>query len=529
MYKSSSKFFPSSRFWKVAACLPLATAALSSSAQTTFTPTASGQQETGNWTFHHEHVLGTSLEVTVRAASLSEARKAEAAVLAAFDRDEAVLSTWRQDSEASRWSRTSLKAVPVSQELFAVLTQFDQWRGRTGGALDASVEAATRLWRGATAENRVPSDREIAVAVEAMQQPHWVLDREHQTAMRLSDVPLALASFTKSYISSRATDAAIAAGATGVMVNVGGDVVVRGDMIQVVALANPQAASENDVAMEHIAVRDRAVATSGSYRRGFELASSTKAVAPQFSHLIDPRSAQPAHHVLSSTVISQDAVTAGALATAFSILPVAESRTLAASMPEVQYLLVLANGEQVRSANWPQAPGLRPAAFERVAKAAAPTSAGMWNPAFELSLDLTLPRIDDARYRRPYVAVWIEDADHFPVRTLALWMQKPRWISELKQWYRDDQVRTMTEGSDISKTISSATRPPGSYTLNWDGKDNEGKLVKAGRYTICIEAAREHGGYDVHRQEWEFGAKVQQVTLPAGKELGAVKLDYHKR
>ena len=153
---------------------------------------------------------------------------------------------------------------------------------------------------------------------------------------------------------------------------------------------------------------------------------------------------------------------------------------------------------------------------------------GRWNSSFELSIDLNLPRIQDARYRRPYVAVWIEDADHFPVRTLALWTQNPRWLPDLKLWYRDDQMRSMAEGSDISRTVSSATRPPGSYTLKWDGKDNEGKLVKAGKYTVCIEAAREHGGYDLQQRELDFNGKQQQVTLPVTKELGATTLDYHK-
>lgn len=522
----------SSRFWNVAACLPLAAAAVSASGQATTLDvtgagSASGQHETGLWTFHHEHVLGTSLEVSVRAASLADARKAEAAMLARFDHDDAVLSTWRADSEVSKWSRTSLEPVAVSAELFEVLDAFDGWRERTGGALDASVEAATRLWKSTTAEGRVPSQQEIAVAVEAMQQPHWSLNGETKTATRLSDVPLALASFTKSYVTSRAADAALAAGATGVMLNVGGDVVVRGDFTQMVAIANPQASAENDAAMEHVVVRDRAVATSGSYRRGFEISEATRVAAPQYSHLIDPRTAQPASHVLSSTVIAKDAMTAGALATAFSVLPVEESRQMAASVPDLQYLLVLANGEQVRSENWPQTAGFHTVGFTP-AKAPAP-AAGLWNPAFELSLDLNLPRIEDARYRRPYVAVWVEDADHFPVRTLALWLQNPRWLPDLKQWYRDDQVRNLAEGTDLSRTVSSATRPPGKYTLKWDGKDNEGKLVKAGSYTICIEAAREHGGYDILRHEVHFDNKPQQATLPAAKEMGAVTLDYHKR
>ena len=66
--------------------------------------------------------------------------------------------------------------------------------------------------------------------------------------------------------------------------------------------------------------------------------------------------------------------------------------------------------------------------------------------------------------------------------------------------------------------------------MTWDGKDNGGKLVKAGKYTVCIEAAREHGGYDIQRQELSFdNNNPQQVTLPAARELGAVTLDYRKR
>lgn len=516
----------SSRFWKAAACLPAA-AALGASAQVTSPQSDPTQQTERSWAFHHEHVLGTSLEITVRAATLGQAKLAEAAALHTFDHDAALLSTWRRDSEVSRWARTRLEPVPVSPELFEVLASFDEWRERTGGALDASVEAATRLWQRTAADGRVPSSPEIDFAVEAMQQPHWLLDRQHRTAMRLTDVPLALASFTKSYVTARAADAVLAAGAAGVMLNVGGDVVVRGNLTQLVAIADPRAAAENDAPLGHVVVREGAVATSGSYRRGFEIAAAMPSTAPRFSHLIDPRTAQPASHVLSSTVVAKDAVTAGALATAFSILPVDESRRLAASIPGTQYLLVLANGEQVRSEASLPSPGLRTAAF--LPKAAPPAIGGLWNGAFELSLAIDLPRIEDARYRRPYVAVWIEDADHFPVRTLALWTQNPRWLPDLKQWYRDDQVRTLAEGADLSRTVSSATRPPGRYTLKWDGKDNEGKPVKAGKYTVLIEASREHGGYDLQKQQLELTGNAQQLSLPATKELGATTLDYHKR
>jgi hypothetical protein len=147
----------------------------------------------------------------------------------------------------------------------------------------------------------------------------------------------------------------------------------------------------------------------------------------------------------------------------------------------------------------------------------------------ELNINLEVARIDSFRVHSPYVAVWIEDANHFPVRTLALWFQKPRWLPELKGWYRDDQVRYSKEGNDITRTVSSATRPAGQYTIKWDGKDNQGNFVKPGKYTVFVEAAREHGTYQIKSQEMDFSGQPQQATMAPGTELGAVTLDYRKR
>jgi len=520
--------------WKrlgAATCVPLALAAVHTSGWAAQPADESG----ATWTFHHENVLGTSLEIRVRAQDLTAADRAEAAALAEFDRQEDILSSWRAESELSRWAATRFVATPVSPDLFRTLAQFDAWREKTSGALDPSVEAAARLWREASAAGRTPTATEMAETVEAMQQPHWKLDGTKGTATRLTDVPLAFASFAKSAITSAAADAALAAGATGVMLNVGGDVVVRGALTQVVSIADPQAAAENDAALEHVVVRNRAVATSGSYRRGLDVRQQLSARAPELSHILDPRTATPTGHVLSSTVIAPDAETAGALATAFSVLTPEESAQLAAATPGVDYLLVTREGETLRSAGFDgyAMPGLRPASYAPASFAQAGRNAaasGLWNPAFELEISLEVVRIDNPRARRPYVAVWVEDADHFPVRTIALWTEKPRYIPELRQWYKDDQIRASKENSEeLWRTVSSATRPPGQYTAKWDGKDNQGKLVKAGTYTICIEAVREHGTYQIEQHELQVNNQPQQFAFPAGRELGAVTLDYHKR
>ena len=84
--------------------------------------------------------------------------------------------------------------------------------------------------------------------------------------------------------------------------------------------------------------------------------------------------------------------------------------------------------------------------------------------------------------RRPYVAIWIEDANHFPVRTLGLWYQKPRWLPNLNAWHHADQMRNQVEHRDITASVTSATRHPGKYTVKWDGKDDTGSPVPGGVY-----------------------------------------------
>jgi thiamine biosynthesis lipoprotein len=481
--------------------------------------------------FHHENVLGTSLELKVLASDPAAADAAEAAALTEIDRLAPVLSGYDPTSEFSRWMNTRGQAVPVSHDLFAVLNRFDRYRSLTNGALDPAAEAATRIWKAAAAARRLPTQAELDSAAASMRGPHWALDAAARTATHLSDTPLMLNSFTKSYIVGRAADAARASrGVTAVVVNIGGDLVVRGAWTEPVQIADPRDDAENAEPAARLKVRDRAVATSGNYRRGLRIGDRFH------SHIIDPRTAHPVDHILSSTVVAPDPSDAGALATAFSVLSPEESARVAASIPGVEYLLIERDGHRIASAGWSalEAPRSRMALAFAAAPAPVPTpapqaGAGMWDPSYQLTIDLEIARPEGMRARRPYVAVWIEDKDKFPVRTIALWIERQRWLPELRAWYRDNRTRATADGKDITASVSSATRSPGRYTLKWDGNDNAGKPVKAGTYTVWIEAAREHGTYQVIRQEVDFNGTPKQVPLRGGTEISAASLDYAKR
>ena len=328
----------------------------------------------------------------------------------------------------------------------------------------------------------VPPESSLRAAVLAGGQPQWRLDAKGSLAARLGGAPLMLNSFTKSYIIERAAATALRTpGVNGVVLNIGGDMVVRGAFKDNVGVADPFSDAENSKPIALLEVKDRAVATSGNYRRGFDIGGR------HYSHIVDPRTGRTAEDIVSATVVARDAVEAGALATAFCVQTPEESRKLALSVPGAEYMLVRNDGHRVVSAGWNSLVAPRMALAGAAAQVKAASSAaesGQWDPAYELTINFEVPQAQGFGARRPYVAVWLEDKDRFPVRTLALWLNKTRWLPDLRSWYRADGLRSMAEGTQIVNSVTSATRSPGKYTLKWDGKDNAGKLVRAGKYTV---------------------------------------------
>jgi FAD:protein FMN transferase len=478
-------------------------------------PPTGPEKEARLFVSHFEHVLGTSMELKILAGSEKEASMAEAAATREIARLEKILSAYDASSEFCGWLRTKNEAVRVSPELFEVLGLFDQWRITTGGALDASAEVITKLWKHAAALQRIPTEQELSAAVAKVRQAHWKLDRVAGTATHLSQAPLMLNSFAKSYIIKHAADAAMASGAVrAIVVNIGGDLVIAGDLKEKVQISDPKADAENDPPMDQIMLANRAVATSGNYRRG-ELIDGH-----WYSHIVDPRTGQPADAVISATVVAPVATDAGALATAFNVLSPTESVRLAVSLPGVEYLIITRSGERLASAGW------HLLETPLAAKAADNTHSAS---DFELVINLEINLQREGFAKRPYVAVWVEDENHSPVRTIAIWHERDRYLPELKSWYLKYRDIYNTDKNALS-TVSSATRAAGKYTLKWDGKDDQGNFVKPEKYTIKIEATREHGTYQLMRQELDWNNTPQQtINLPGNVEIASASLDYRKK
>jgi len=273
---------------------------------------------------NYENVLGTSMELKVLTGSEKQASIAETAALSEISRLSNILSGYDKSSEFSQWMQTNHQSIAVSKDLFQVLSLYDQWRNKTNGALNASAEAINQVWKQSAASATLPSAEQLQNAVAIANQQHWELNANNQTATHISNSALKFNSFTKSYIIEAAANAAMkAAQVEGLILNIGGDIVIKGNVIEAIKISDPKSDAENANPMATIQVSTGAVATSGNYRRGEMINGQW------YSHIVDPRNGQPANDILSATVVAPNATDAGALATAFNVLSIADSKALA--------------------------------------------------------------------------------------------------------------------------------------------------------------------------------------------------------
>ena len=146
---------------------------------------------------------------------------------------------------------------------------------------------------------------------------------------------------------SQAADAALAVqGINGLVLNIGGDIVVRGEHAERINVSNPKADAENDPPAAQIQISNKTIATSGNYRRGVIIGGKW------YSHIVNPQTGMPATQVISATVVANNSTDAGALATALNVLSPEQGKQLVASIPGAEYMLITAGGKRIESDGW---------------------------------------------------------------------------------------------------------------------------------------------------------------------------------
>jgi len=482
---------------------------------------ADAAENGGEFRFHRDFVLGTSMDLTVLATSRREAEAAEGRVIAEVGRLERILSTWEAGSEISRLD-SSTAAVTCSPELLDVLGACEKWRQRSGGAFNAQASQVIDLWKQAEKTGRVPEESALLAVARQIDGRAWDLRVESKVAQRLGRGRVTVDALAKGYIVDKALAAGRGGGGgvTGIILDIGGDIATWQADSQAkqragwrITVADPRHPQENAPAMATVRLNGGSIATSGNYARCFQVGGT------KYSHIVDPRNGRPADHVASATVVAADCCTADALATILCVLRPEESldliRSLAKEGIEAECLIVDREGKQFSSLGWGNL-------LEKESRPILAMDAGGWSN--ELLIRLSIVNPGGRRVRRPFVAIWIEDADGKPVRTLSVWGRETKYLKDLSSWWsfaRNDRK--------LVQAVTRASRSPGQYELVWDGKDDAGVDLPQGTYTVRVESAREKGRHVNMKGSINCGEKPETAKIDGNSELGEVTLSYGPR
>jgi thiamine biosynthesis lipoprotein len=275
--------------------------------------------------------MGTRWSATVACPSPSlRPAPLEAELAGVLARIDARMSTWREDSELSRFNRhAGTDWFAVSAETAAVAAQSLRMAELTGGAFDATVYPLVRLWGFGPRRDpaAAPGLREIARARRRVG-PGKLAVRAAPPALRKlrPDVELDFSGIAKGHAADAVGARLAALGARDFLVAIGGELLARG---------RPAPAPAWRVGLEQpllearrlrgvVSLSDAAISTSGSYH-DFQLRG-----ARRDSHVIDPRSGEPVRHeLLAVSVIAPTALRADALATGLLVLGPEAGRALA--------------------------------------------------------------------------------------------------------------------------------------------------------------------------------------------------------
>ena len=288
-----------------------------------------------------EMIMGTLVEITVIPGNEKAIREA----FEALRKVDALMSTYKEDSEISILNREG--KAQVSEETLEVIENAIKFSNLTDGAFDITCRPLINLWKRAKKEEKVPTEEEIEEAISLVDYQRIILEA-NQIRLEKKGMQIDLGGIAKGYAVDKAIEALKKNGIKRALVNAGGDLYALGTDRQgekwQIGVQDPR---EEDKIIDIIKVKDKAVATSGDYRRYFSLEGK------RFSHIVNPKTGLTVQDVpMSVTIIGPDATTTDALSTGVFVLGPEEGMKLIESLPEVEGMIISEGMKKLTSQGW---------------------------------------------------------------------------------------------------------------------------------------------------------------------------------
>ncbi|HWI18264.1 MAG TPA: FAD:protein FMN transferase [Vicinamibacterales bacterium] len=286
--------------------------------------------------------MGSQLRLA--AWTTDEARAVETfeQVFKEFDRLEALLSVWKDGSDAVRMNMNAgISPVAVSEDTITVLREAAAASELTRGKFDITFGALSDIWRFDHDQDNVIPDRQlIEPRLKRIDYRAVQVDGTARTAfINRPNMKVHLGGIGKGYAVDRAIAMFKARGYQDFLIQSGGDLYVagtNGGPPWKLGIADPRGAHEPFATLE---ISDGTLSTSGDYERAFLKDGK------RYHHLLDPDFGEPASGCRSVTIVTSRAVIADALSTGVFILGPYEGMKLIEQLPGVEGVIVTADNE----------------------------------------------------------------------------------------------------------------------------------------------------------------------------------------
>ena len=248
------------------------------------------------------------------------------------------------DQTASLWVEESLirrvneNRDSVVNEEFATLVEISkEMHEYTGGAFDCTVGKLVNAWGFGFSKREEMSGTVVDSLLQYVgKQPEVVRDAAGMLILRKAtpESTLDFNAIAQGYSTDKVSQFLESKGIENYLVDIGGEVYAKGckpdGKAWTVGIERPAENRYSNPEVEmSIELRDKAVVTSGNYRKYYEKDGV------RYSHTIDPSTGRPVEHsLLSVSVIDESAWRADALATAFMVMGLEKAKKFIKEHPE---------------------------------------------------------------------------------------------------------------------------------------------------------------------------------------------------
>ena len=282
-----------------------------------------------------QFIMGTLIEITVLETDKNLAQKAISKSFEEMSRLENIMSTHRHDSELSKLniSASSKKRIPASPDLLEVIQRGIHWGKLSNGAMDISIGPAIALWKFDAESPTLPNPQELISASDLVDYREISIEGS-SIGLKQTGMSLHLGAIAKGYAVDRAVEILKFFGINSGIVNAGGDLMAFGSKKGItpwrIGIQHPRKPEEMIVSL---ALKDKAVATSGDYQKYFILDET------RYHHILNPEDGWPSSEAISATVIADTVTDADALSTALFILGAEKGLRLINSLEGVEGMI----------------------------------------------------------------------------------------------------------------------------------------------------------------------------------------------